>query len=94
MKRTTQHVKCNVMKDDLWGIVNKTELDPGGDEAEDHRKFMSRSNHALAIIVLSVEPSLLYLIGNPEDPIAVWKKTREPVPKENVSESGFLQNSK
>ena len=28
----------------------------------------------LATIVLSVEPSLLYLIGDPEDPIAVWRK--------------------
>ena len=24
--------------------------------------------------MLSVDPSLLYLIGDPEDPVAVWKK--------------------
>ena len=38
---------------------------------EGHRKFMSRSDCALATIVLSVESSLLYLIGNP---VAMWKK--------------------
>ena len=35
---------------------------------------MSRRNCALAIIVLAVEPSLLYLIGDPEDPVTVWNK--------------------
>ena len=30
------------------------------------------TDHALALIVLSVEPSLLYLIGDPEDLIKVW----------------------
>ena len=29
---------------------------------------------ALATIVLSVEPSLLYLVANPEEPIIVWQK--------------------
>ena len=35
---------------------------------------MSRRDKALAIIVLAVDPSLLYLLGDPEDPAAVWKK--------------------
>ena len=29
---------------------------------------------ALAMIVFSVDPALLYHIGYPEDPVAVWKK--------------------
>ena len=33
-----------------------------------YQKFMSRSNKALATIVLSLDPSLLYLIGDPQDP--------------------------
>ena len=38
-------------------------------------KFAARKDRALATIVLSVNPSLLYIIGdNPEDPIAVWEK--------------------
>ena len=37
-------------------------------------KFLTRRDHALAIIVLSLDPSLLYLIGDPTDPAAVWTK--------------------
>ena len=70
-----------LMKDGLWGIVSETERDPGGGEAEAHRKFVSRRDHALAIIVLSVEPSLLYLIGDPEDPVAVWNKLKDQFQK-------------
>ena len=36
-----------------------------------------RRDRALAIIVLAVDPSLLYLLGDPEDPKAVWKKLEE-----------------
>lgn len=35
---------------------------------------MAKSDRALATIVLSIELSLLYLIGEPEDPTVVWKK--------------------
>ena len=48
-----------------------TEVAPG--EVEDgHGKFVSRRDKALAIVVLSVDPTLLYLIGEPTDPKAVW----------------------
>ena len=69
----TWKVQCRMtlMKDGLWGIVNGTESDPGTAQAEAHKKFVSKRDRALAIIVLSVEPSLLYMIGDPEDPIAV-----------------------
>lgn len=79
----TWKVQCRMtlMKDGLWGIVNETEQDPGVGEAEAHRKFVSRSDRALAIIVLSVEPSLLYLIGDPENPVAVWKKLKDQFQK-------------
>ena len=39
-----------------------------------HSKYISWKNHALAIILLSVDPSLLYLLGDPTDPTAVWEK--------------------
>ena len=72
-----------LMKDSLWGIVNGTESDPGSSEreAEAHKKFVSRRDRALATIVLSVETSLLYLIGDPEDPVAVWKKLQDQFQK-------------
>ncbi len=46
---------------------------PEGD-GEAQRKFL---DCALAVIVLAVDPSLLYLLGEPEDPQAVWKKLEE-----------------
>ena len=75
----TWKVQCRMAltKDGLWGIVNETEADPGREPAEAHTKFMVRRDRALAIIVLSIEPSLLYLVGEPEDPVAVWKKLRD-----------------
>ena len=41
---------------------------------EQQAKFEGRKDKALAIIVLAVETSLLYLIGaDPTDPVVVWK---------------------
>ena len=37
-------------------------------------QFIYRKNRALAIIVLSIDPSLLYLIADPTDPTVVWGK--------------------
>ena len=60
------------MKEGLWRIVTGEETAPAS-EAE-RVKFATRKDRALATIVLSVDPSLLYLVGDPEDPVAVWKK--------------------
>ena len=51
-----------------------TEVAPLDESQPTFAKFMSRRDRALAIVVLSVEPSLLYLIGEPADPGQVWKK--------------------
>ena len=69
----TWKVQCRMalMKDGLWNIVNGTENAPSASDADRRAKFATRRDRALAIIVLSVEPSLLYLVGNPEDPIVV-----------------------
>ena len=42
-------------------------------EADKRAKFKARRDWALAL-VLSIERLLLYLLGDPEDPVAVWKK--------------------
>ena len=44
-----------------------------GNTAE-QSKFAARRDRALANIVLSVDISLLYLINDPTDPVAVWGK--------------------
>ena len=66
-----------LMKDNLWGIVSGSETEPrrpdqGGDVAT-HGRFVVRRDKALATIVLAVDTSLLYLLGEPEDPTDVWQ---------------------
>ena len=72
----TWKVQCRMalIREGLWGIVSETEECPDRAEADKHAKFMARKDRALATIVLAVEPSLLYLLGDPEDPVAVWKR--------------------
>ena len=79
----TWKVQCRMalVKDGLWGIVSGTETAPASTEAEKFAKFVGRRDKALAIIVLSVDPSLLYLLGDPEDPVAVWKKLSDQFQK-------------
>ena len=73
-----------LIKDGLWGIVNDTEDTPN-DERE-IPKFMLRRDRALATIVLSMEPTLLYLLGpDPEDPTEVWKKLADQFQKKTWS---------
>ena len=67
--------KMALVREGLWGIVALTEKGPDATtEADKHAKFMGQSDCALATIVLAIDPSLLYLIGDPVDPAAVWKK--------------------
>ena len=71
---STWKIQCKMalIKDGLWGIVNGTETVPEG--AAEQAKFVLRKDRALAIIVLAIDPSLLYLIGaDPKDPVVVWK---------------------
>ena len=79
----TWKVQCRMalMKDGLWSIVSGSERPPNPTEADKYAKFVARRDRALAIIVLSVEPSLLYLIGEPEDPIIVWQKLADQFQK-------------
>jgi len=60
----------------LWNIVQGTETEPVAAENNQalRSQFQSRRNKALSTIVLAVSPSLLYLLGEPEDPLLVWKK--------------------
>jgi hypothetical protein len=62
-----------LMKDGLWVIVNGTEARPA-DGGDAQGQFDKKRDKALAIIVLSIDPTQLYLIGEPADPIVVWQK--------------------
>ena len=78
----TWKVQCRMalMRDGLWNIVNGTEHVPTGD-GERRAKFLARKNRALAIIVLSVDPSLLYLIRGSHCSL---EKARRSISKENL----------
>ena len=78
----TWKVQCRMalIRDGLWSIVSGTETAPGED-ADGYAKFVIRRDKALAVIVLSIQPSLLYLIGDPEDLVEVWKKLKDQFQK-------------
>jgi len=62
-----------LLKDGLRGIVNDSESAPD-QGADGYTTFITRRGQALATIVLSVDPSLLYLVGDPTEPVTVWEK--------------------
>ena len=72
----TWKVQCRMtlMREGVWSIVNGSEVLPGDANETVRAKFKARSNKALATIVLAVDPSLLYLLGDPENPVIVWNK--------------------
>ena len=49
-----------------------------------YAKFKGRSKRALGTIVLTVDPTLLYLLKEPDDLVTVRKKTFWAVSKENM----------
>ena len=65
--------KMSLIKDGLWGNVDGSEEAPAEADGA-YSKYISRKNRALAIIVLSIDPSLLYLLGDPTDLTAVWER--------------------
>ena len=77
--------RMSLMKHGAWGFVTGTEEEPEEGDHAGWRKFNDRRDKALASIVLAVEPALLYLLGDPQDPAEVWKKLSEQF--ENVISS-------
>lgn len=71
----TWKLQCRMalMKENLWSLVAGYEEAPLATEKDKFEKYRMRRDRALAVIVLSVDPTLLYLLGDPEDPADVWK---------------------
>ena len=80
----TWKIQCKMalIKEASWNIVNGSEVspDPGADRNV-YTKYVTRRDRALATIVLSVEPSLLYLLGDPEHPAIVWRQLQDQFQK-------------
>ena len=66
-----------LVKDSLWNTVNETKTIPRGDSAEYGTKLEMRKDCVLTLVALSLEPSLLYLISDPQDPVVVTKKVSD-----------------
>ena len=62
-----------LMKQNVWRIVQGTEVAPAEEDGVAYRKFMERRDRALASIVLGIDAKLLYLLGDPQDPVQVWQ---------------------
>lgn len=64
-----------LIRDGLRRIVNGTDPEPPEEEAARQTKYLGKKHRALSTIVLTVDPSLFYLIGNNlEDHVVVWRK--------------------
>ena len=80
----TWKLQCQIflMKEGLWSITSETARRSDADAGtEAQMKFDKRRDKALAIIVLPVNTSLLYLPSEPVDAKAVWKHLVEQFPK-------------
>ena len=79
-------------------VVNKEEVIPELDDErrreseEARRKFKIRYNKALTTIVLSVSPSLLYLLGDPEYPVKVWDTLENQFQKKSWANKLILKS--
>ncbi|KAK3888840.1 hypothetical protein Pcinc_007106 [Petrolisthes cinctipes] len=74
-----------LIKEDVWSLVDGTEPLPDPTDTNKYSKYVLKKNKALAIVVLSVDPKLLYLLGEPEDPKEVWNKLADQFQKKTWS---------
>ena len=76
-------VQCTMAlkKDGVWRMVSSTEVTP--EDARELERYNGRKDKALATIVLLIDPSLLYLLGDPVDLDAVWTKLEEQIRKKS-----------
>uniref|UniRef100_A0A1X7V236 CCHC-type domain-containing protein n=1 Tax=Amphimedon queenslandica TaxID=400682 RepID=A0A1X7V236_AMPQE len=64
----------SLVKEGLWNVVIEKEVALTHNTTQEYANFMVRYNRALATIVLTVDPALLYLLGEPDSPVTVWEK--------------------
>uniref|UniRef100_A0A1X7VXM7 DUF4219 domain-containing protein n=1 Tax=Amphimedon queenslandica TaxID=400682 RepID=A0A1X7VXM7_AMPQE len=69
----------------LWTIVYATKvlLEDEANEAV-VTQYIARKDGALATILLSIDPSLLYLLGEPKDAVEVWKQLESQFQKKKL----------
>eukprot|EP00094_Tigriopus_californicus_P012853 TCALIF_12428-PA protein Name:"Similar to Retrovirus-related Pol polyprotein from transposon TNT 1-94 (Nicotiana tabacum)" AED:0.02 eAED:0.05 QI:22/0/0/1/0/0/2/0/415 len=63
------------MRNGLWGLIDGTDVTPPPDaEPSILSRFQIRCGQATGIILLSLDTSVLYLIGEENDPAKAWAK--------------------
>ena len=67
-------MKIHLISLELCNIIQEVETAPDDVSSSEFRKFSNRRNKALATVVVAVEPKLFHLLGDPTDPVEVWKK--------------------
>ena len=88
----TWKVQCKMalIKEGLWNIVTGNENAP--DNQGEQAKYLLQRDRASATIVLSVDLTLLYLLGpDPEHPAVVWKKLADQFQKNTWANKLALQ---
>ena len=70
-------MKMYLLRENLFSIVNGTEVAPRSEQSKAAQAFSQRSDRALASIVLAIDPKLLYIVGDPTDPSEVWQKLQD-----------------
>ena len=80
-----------LLKEGLWGIVQGTEVAPDAGEAAVMARFAGCQDKALAIIGLSIDPMLLYLLDGIDDPKEAWLKLHDQYCKKTWAKQLKLQ---
>ena len=86
----TWKIQCKMvlLKQQLWGIVSGTETAPEG--AAELAEFEIKRDKALATLVLAVDPSLLYLFCEPQDPKTVWDILQGQLQKKTWANKSYV----
>ena len=82
-----------LIRENTWEIVNGSEECPPQTDRDAYKKYCNRRDRALATIVLTLDPELLYLVENIDDPIQVWNKLEKNFQTKSV-ESKFALRKK
>ena len=76
----------------VWGTVSGNKSAPVEDTVDEMKGYYaSRWDKALATIVFLADLLLLYLLGNPDNPVCVWRKLEEQYQNKFISKNQVLQ---
>ena len=84
-------VKMALIRENTWEIVNGSEECPQQADRDAYKKNCNRQDRALATIVLTLDPELLYLVENIDHPIQLWNKSEKKFQTKSVASKFALR---